>query len=453
MLDKRRIRTIKEGEPGPGPVVYWMSRDQRLADNWGLLFAQEQARTRQQPLVVLFCLKTGFLGATIRQYGFMLRGLEETAVGVADRGIGFHLLQGEPAQVMPSFLRDLGASILVTDFDPLGIKRRWLNDVAERIPIPVVQVDSHNIVPSWLASDKAEWGAYTLRPKLRRLLPEFLTDFPPLLAQPVPWRDQPPLPVWKEVLDNLVVDRQVPEVSLLSGADSAHSAMDRFIGERLGRYHLQANDPTRKVQSGLSPYLHFGQLSAQRLALEAARRGPIPAATDAFLEQLIVRRELADNFCYHHPDYTTIDAFPAWARRTLEEHRFDAREHVYSLAELAAGTTHDPLWNAAQHELITAGTMHGYLRMYWAKKILEWSASPEDALAAAIFLNDRYQLDGRDPNGYTGIAWSIGGVHDRPWRERPIFGTIRYMSAAGCARKFPVERYLERVDALPAASA
>jgi deoxyribodipyrimidine photo-lyase len=201
--------------------------------------------------------------------------------------------------------------------------------------------------------------------------------------------------------------------------------------------------------SDLSPYLHFGQIASQRVAWEV-RRAEAPAeAKQAFLEELIVRRELADNFCYYNPAYDQVAGFPAWAQQTLDQHRRDPRDYLYELPDWEAGRTHDDLWNAAQLEMVRRGKMHGYLRMYWAKKILEWSATPEEALATAIYLNDRYELDGRDPNGYTGVAWSIGGVHDRPWGERPVFGKIRYMSRAGCQRKFNVEQYIAWVRELP----
>ncbi|MBP1757643.1 MAG: Deoxyribodipyrimidine photo-lyase type, partial [Firmicutes bacterium] len=241
-----------------------------------------------------------------------------------------------------------------------------------------------------------------------------------------------------------------------------------FLAEGLPFYG-ERNDPNRPVTSRLSPYLHFGQISAQRVALEVQARAaqavehaqrialevqtrddqPVElalgtAAAD-FLEELIVRRELADNFCFYNPHYDSYDGFPAWARQTLDRHRADPRAYRYSSEQLETGQTADNLWNAAQQELVRQGTMPGYLRMYWAKKLLEWCASPELAMQIAINFNDGYALDGRDPNGYTGIAWSIGGVHDRPWGERPVFGTIRFMSYDGCKRKFSIEDYVRKV--------
>jgi deoxyribodipyrimidine photo-lyase len=236
----------------------------------------------------------------------------------------------------------------------------------------------------------------------------------------------------------------VSRLRVKSGPRSALRAMRRFLEKGLGDYSWARNDPSIDGQSGLSPYLHFGQLSAQRLALEVSR-SPLRGRDD-FLEQLVVRRELSDNYCLYNPHYDSFEGIPAWARKTLDKHRADIREYVYARDDLEFARTHDPLWNAAQAGLLKLGTMHGYLRMYWAKKILEWSASPEEAYETAVVLNDRYELDGRDPNGYAGIAWSIGGAHDRPWAERPVFGMVRYMSFNGCKSKFNIRRYIESIE-------
>ena len=220
--------------------------------------------------------------------------------------------------------------------------------------------------------------------------------------------------------------------------------MKYFLQNRLPTYDEQRNDPTLDGQSNLSPYLHFGQLSAQRVALETSKASANKKAKEAFLEELIVRRELSDNFCFYNENYDNFKGFPDWAKKTHEIHRKDRREYLYSREEFEQATTHDDLWNAAQIEMIERGKMHGYMRMYWAKKIFEWTASPEEALDIAIYLNDKYELDGRDPNGYTGIAWSIGGVHDRAWFERPVFGKIRYMNYNGCKSKFNVRAYIDK---------
>lgn len=228
----------------------------------------------------------------------------------------------------------------------------------------------------------------------------------------------------------------------MPGETAARVSAERFVKEGLQKYIQNRNDPNLDGQSNISPYLHFGHVAPQRVALLVNGSKIYAEAKEAFLEELIIRRELADNFCYYNENYDRFEGFPNWARKTLNDHRADKREYQYSRETFEQGKTHDELWNAAQHQMVEWGKMHGYLRMYWAKKILEWSASPEQALRTAVCLNDKYELDGRDPNGYTGIAWSMGGVHDRAWKERTVLGKVRYMSYAGCVRKFDVKQYV-----------
>ncbi|MGD0827885.1 MAG: deoxyribodipyrimidine photo-lyase [Desulfobaccales bacterium] len=444
-MDPRRVRTLKAGDLKKGPMVYWMSRDQRTQDNWALLSSQELSQQHKVPLAIVFCLVPQFLGATFRQYAFMIKGLAEVEQNLVEKNIPFHLLVGSPEVELPEFLRKYGAGCLVTDFDPLRLKRLWKEAVANKIDISFFEVDAHNIVPCWVASDKQEYGAYTLRPKIRRALPEFLDEFPRLQKQEVAWRE-PSAPIdWQGVLAGLTVDRAVPEVNgFKPGERAAWAVLEDFLENKLSFYPEGRNDPTQDGQSNLSPYLHFGQIAAQRIALEVEDSPAGTKAKESFLEELIVRRELADNFCFYNPQYDSFAGFPSWAQKTLDEHRRDPKEYLYFLAQFEQAQTHDDLWNAAQLEVVQTGKMHGYLRMYWAKKILEWTRSPEEALQVAIYLNDRYELDGRDPNGYTGIAWSLGGVHDRAWGERQVFGKIRYMSYNGCKSKFNVTAYMKK---------
>jgi deoxyribodipyrimidine photo-lyase len=444
-VNTKRIRLLREGRLIKGPVVYWMSRDQRVHDNWALLFAQEQAMQMKIPLMVVFCLMPGFLNATLRQYGFMLKGLEEAASTLAKKNISFYLLEGKPEQLIPAFLQTHKAGCLTTDFDPLRIKMQWKQSVEKKTTIPFYEVDAHNIVPCWQASQKQEYGAYTLRPKILRLLPDFLESFPTLRIHPYTSRIKTKPIDWQELAKRLPMDRSVAEVNgIIPGEKAARKAVRHFLRSGLGHYDQMRNDPSRNGQSGLSPYLHFGHISSERVALEIMRSGAPKQARDVFLEELIIRRELSENFCFFNPDYDSFKGFPAWAQMTLYEHRRDRRPYQYSLRQFEHAETHDSLWNAAQKEMVMTGKMHGFMRMYWAKKILEWTASPEEALETAILLNDKYELDGRDPNGYAGIAWSIGGVHDRAWGERPIFGKIRYMSYQGCRGKFRISAYITK---------
>jgi len=375
----------------------------------------------------------------------MIEGLKDAERGLLRKNVPFHLLQGKPVESILKFVNDWDASFLLTDFDPLRIKRKWKKEVQSKVEIPFFEVDAHNIVPCWVASPKQEFAAYTIRGKIRKLLPEFLTGFPRLKTQKetveIPDND------WKRAEKNLKIDFSVPELRWIRpGEKQAQKMLRNFIENKLSRYPDNRNDPTKNAVSDLSPYLHFGQISAQRVALEV-QKSDIKGRAD-FLEELIVRKELSDNFCFHNPDYDRFNGFPDWAKKTLDEHRKDTREYNYTPKQFESGQTHDELWNAAQMEMVKRGKMHGYMRMYWAKKILEWTKSPEEAQKIAIFLNDKYELDGRDPNGYVGIAWSIGGVHDRAWGQRPVFGKIRYMSYNGCKSKFNVTKYIQDVNKL-----
>jgi deoxyribodipyrimidine photo-lyase len=449
MMNPHRIRLFKEAEERSGPLAYWMSRDQRTRDNWALLFAQEKALRERQPLAVVFCLVPTFLNATTRQYRFMLKGLQEVEKGLREKGIPFYLLSDAPERQMPLFIREHGIGALVTDFDPLRTKRAWKKDVADNCEIPIYEVDAHNIVPCWKASPKQEFAARTFRPKISRLLPDFLEGFPRLKRHAFSWKGKVSPIDWGIIERSLKVDDSVTEVNWIKpGEGAAQRALKRFMRERLRLYDEARNDPTADGQSNLSPYLHFGHISAQRVALAIRESNVDGKSRDAFLEELIVRRELSDNFCFYNEAYDRFQGFPSWAQTTLKQHLRDRREYHYSLEQLESAETHDELWNAAQMEMAKTGKMHGYMRMYWAKKILEWSESPEDALKIAMFLNDKYELDGRDPNGYVGCAWSIGGVHDRAWFERPIFGKIRYMSYNGCRSKFDVAAYVQKTQRL-----
>ena len=441
-MNTKRLRLLQNGAESTGPVIYWMSRDQRAHDNWALLFTQKIAKEKKKPIVVLFNLVSDFLEATIRQYGFMLKGLQEVEAELNKYNIPFFLLSGKPEIEIPKFIKKNNASILVTDFDPLRIKRIWKKEVAKKTTIPFYEVDAHNIVPCLYVSNKAEFAAHTIRSKIHKLLPEFLDDIPRLQKMKPDDSITADKINWENVISSLNINRNVKEVNWIKpGEKAAAKSLKDFLENRFTKYVEERNDPNKNALSNLSPYIHFGQISAQRIALTVQQFYQKNPSADAFLEELIVRRELADNFCYFNTKYDSFDGFHAWAKETLNRHRKDKRDFVYSLEDFESANTHEDLWNAAQTELLVRGKMHGYMRMYWAKKILEWSKSPEEALRIAIYLNDKYELDGRDPNGYVGCAWSIGGVHDRAWAERPVYGKIRYMNRNGAVRKFNVEAY------------
>ena len=448
-IDMSRVRLLNRVEAIDGPVVYAMARDQRVQDNWALLYAQQNALERSQPLVVVCPLKDEFPELTLRQSAFMIDGLKQVERDLSSLNIPFLLATNNPRETLLSFLGQVGAGMVVTDFSPLRASRQWKALLAEVMAIPVVEVDAHNIVPCRVASPKQEYAAYTFRPKITRLLGQFLTEFPAPVKHPFTLTLNHPEIDWKPVGNSITTDSSIgPVREIQAGSDAALIALHSFLENKLPSYTDGRNDPNAGAQSGLSPYLHFGQISAQRVALEAQRFDASIPSQEAFLEELIVRRELSDNFCFYNADYDSFSGFPEWAQNTLNQHRHDPRPFLYTQGDFESAATHDKLWNAAQNEMVVTGKMHGYLRMYWAKKILEWSATPEEALATALFLNDKYELDGRDPGGYVGAAWSIGGVHDRPWFERDIYGKVRYMSGGGCKRKFDVPGYVARMARL-----
>lgn len=445
-INPKRVRLLQKGEDKKGTIFYWMSRDQRVYDNWALLFAQQLANERNENFAVLFCLVPNFLDATLRQYDFLLKGLIETEKKLLQLNIPFYILLGNPKENIPNFLLENNCSVLISDFDPLKIKRIWKRDVAKNIKIPFYEVDAHNVVPALYVSQKEEFAAYTLRPKIHKLLNEFLDEYHQLKGNKKFFDKNYNYTDWIAAKNSLEIDLNVKEVDWITpGEDAALNLLDDFLSNKLLKYNDNRNNPNLNAQSNLSPYLHFGQISSQRIALETKKFG-LNEAADVFLEELIVRKELADNFCYYNKNYDSFDGFRDWAKNSLNEHKNDKRDFVYSLEEFEKANTHEDLWNAAQNELIITGKMHGYMRMYWAKKILEWSETPEEAMKTAVYLNDKYELDGRDANGYTGCAWSIGGIHDRAWFDRNVFGKIRYMNYNGAKKKFDTKLYINKFN-------
>jgi len=420
-----------------------------------MLYAQQIALEADAPLAVCFSLVEQYLGAGVRHFGFMIRGLKEVEEECEALGIPFYLLRGNAQETIPEFVQQHQVGCVVTDYSPIRITREWRDGVAEKLnPLPVLEVDAHNVVPVWEASPKQEVGARTLRPKITKQLPIYCTDFPPVLQQKLKWPGAPPPKVnWEQVLASLKCDVSIPEVTwAVPGAKGGMANLGSFLTSRIGKFNTKRNDPNEEACSDMSPWLHFGQISAQRCVLESkVYSKKYSEAVASFVEELVIRRELSDNFCHYNEQYDSLKGCAKWAQDSLEVHASDKRPYVYSLEQLEKGKTHDDLWNAAQNEMVFRGKMHGFMRMYWAKKILEWTKSPEEALHFAIFLNDKYNLDGRDPNGFVGCMWSIGGVHDMGWKERPIFGKIRFMNYDGCKRKFNIGAYQLKISRLVAA--
>lgn len=426
-------------------VLYWMQSSQRAEENWALEHAVSRANALHQPLVVAFGLTDNYPEANARHYAFMLEGLAEVAESLRQRQIKFVVRRGSPEAVASALAQD--ASLVVTDRGYLRLLRRWRETLARAAPCLVEQVEDNAVVPVELASDKAEHAARTLRPKLARLLERYL-ELPPVLPLQVSALelDLPGLDVCDpKLLSQLKLDASVAPVPLFRGGTSAAKReLARFIATRLARYAAHRNQPQTDDTSYMAMYLHFGQLSPIYLARAVRDSGAAPDNIASYLEELITRRELAINFCYYTPDYDRYSCIPEWAKRTLAAHRDDPRDPCYRPEELEQATTHDPYWNAAMNEMRYTGYMHNYMRMYWGKKVIEWSADPEVAFETLLALNNRYFLDGRDPNSYVGVAWCFG-VHDRPWAERPILGKLRYMSASGLRRKADPEAYVSKV--------
>jgi len=437
---------IKKG----GYVLYWMQASVRAADNPALLYAIQQADELGLPVLGVFGLTDGYPEANLRHFTFLIEGLRDVEQELEKLGIRLVVLEAEPDEAAVRMAAE--AALLVTDRGYLAHQRSWRASAAQQAPCPVRQVEGDVVLPIEEVSDKSEWAAATIRRKIHRIWDRYLVAGDPPHA---PRRDSlgvridGAIKLDKELIGRLSIDRSVqPAVKFKGGSSRALDRLEQFCKHSLRYYHSLRNDPAQDYQSNLSPYLHFGQISPLTVALAVkAARGTPREAKDAFLEELIVRRELAFNFAFYERQYSSYACLPEWAKRTLDEHRKDERPHLYSREQLEAADTHDPYWNAATEEMRLTGKMHGYMRMYWGKKILEWSESPEQAYETALHLNNRYLLDGRDPNSYAGVAWCFG-KHDRPWKERPIFGKIRYMADSGLRRKFDMEGYLRRVNAL-----
>lgn len=444
-VDQRRIRTISTVENTPeGPVVYVMARDQRVKNNWALLYALQQANARQVPLLVLFAVGPMFNDGSARHNEWMVKSLQEVSKELEKYTIPFFVRCGAWATVVAEFVHEHASGEVVLDFNPLQPVRGWRDALLATIPkTTIVEVDARNIVPCWAASDKAEFAAYTLRPKIKKLLSEFLVSYPRMTAPTTPYKKSTPKIDWEVIRDYRQCDYSLPIPDMFVPGSAAGERMIKdFLAHRLVGYSTRRNDPNEvDGVSHLSPYLRWGNISAQAVALLVQESDAPKVDKDAFLEELIIRRELADNFCFYTKDYASVAGAHAWAQKTIKEHAKDKREHLYSLSEFEAAKTHDPLWNAAQLQMMQEGKMHGFLRMYWAKKILEWTENVQSAIDIALYLNDKYNLDGRDSNGVAGVMWSICGVHDRAWNERPVFGKIRYMNYAGCKRKFAVKAF------------
>ena len=446
-----RVTVRRPGAPDPKGrcVVYWMQRAQRALDNPALDVAVEAANILKQPVVIFFAPVPFYPHANLRHYAFLAQGIPDTAERARKRGIGF-VLRRYPEHSLVKFCDDVKASLVVGDENPMREPDHWRDLAAKKLKVPLWTVDADVIVPSKLL-EKEQYAARIIRPRLKKRLDEFVD--PPLNAKPkLDWQKPRGLKAlpddgsfdvtegWKGL------DRSVQPVdSLTGGTTEALKLLKEFASRKLSSYPTNHGKPEIDGTSRLSPYLHFGQLGPHTVVHAIEKSKASRAVKDDYLDQVITWRELSINFVHFNKLYDSIESAPNWAHRTLAKHARDKRSEQYSRKQLEFADTYDELWNAAQLQMLHAGWMHNYMRMYWAKKILEWTPSAAVAYQTCVYLNDKYFLDGRDPNGYAGIAWSIAGKFDRPWFERPIFGTVRYMSGKSTRKKFDAEKYIEQM--------
>jgi deoxyribodipyrimidine photo-lyase len=446
MIQKERVRPLNnEKEKSRDYVLYWMQAAQRSEYNHALEYAAEQANARGKPLVVFFGLTEKFPEANERHYVFMLEGLQETARALEERGIRFVVRHQSPAEGAIRMSRR--ADLAVVDRGYLRVERQWREEVARKIECPLLQIETNVIVPLEQASPKEEYAARTIRPRIQKQLEKYLV---PLRKAPL---KKESLKLEFKALDLADMDGLLARLPLdrgarlvrtyIGGTGEAKKRLRDFVVRKLPLYAEMRNDPNADAVSEMSPYLHFGQVSPLYVALEVLKAGK--RAADVYLEELIVRRELSMNFVYYNRQYDRFEGLPEWARKTLREHEKDDREALYSPGELEEARTADPYWNAAQREMAVTGKMHNYMRMYWGKRIIEWTRKPEDAFRIALHLNNKYELDGRDPNGFTGVAWCFG-KHDRAWPTHPVFGKVRIMKASGLRRKFDADAYARKYE-------
>jgi deoxyribodipyrimidine photo-lyase len=455
MIHKERIKFLNDKNPRKGDyVLYWMQASQRAECNHAFEYAVRQANEMRQPLVAFFGLTDCFPAANERHYAFMLEGLAETEQAFKKRGIRLVVRAASPE--LGAVEMSGRASLAVVDRGYLKIQRAWRCKAAGEMECPLVQVESDAVVPVEEASPKEEYSAATIRKKIHGKLKDYLVP----LKEHKPLKDSSALSLDLETLEladldnvlaRLEIKRDVKKTdSFIGGASQARKRLQAFIKDKLDHFSDLRNIPTADYLSHMSPYLHFGQISPLAIALEVS--GTASPGKESYLEELIVRRELSLNFIRYNERYDSFEGLPSWAQKTLKLHETDPRQTVYAREELEAAGTHDPYWNAAQFEMTLCGKMHGYMRMYWGKKIIEWSPTPEEAFATALYLNNKFELDGRDPNGYAGVAWCFG-KHDRPWQERKIFGNVRYMNDRGLLRKFDADRYVKMIEERKASQA
>ena len=426
-------------------VLYWMQAAQRAEYNHALEYSIRRANKLKVPVVVLFGIADDYPEANLRHYHFMLEGLKETQNTLGEYGIKLVIKHKSHELAVAEIATK--ACIVIVDAGHTCVQRQWRRYIASHIQCSLEEVETNLIVPVTESSEKENFSAGTFRPRIIAKLKDYLVTLnhsKPLYGSLHMQLNSFDISDIGLALSKLNVDRSVgPVRNFRGGTTEAKRSLKAFIQNKLDHYAELRNDPCLDATSNMSPYLHFGQISPLYIALKVLESDSL--GKEAYLEELIVRRELSHNFVFYNRKYDKFDCLPLWAKNTLTLHSRDKREYLYSLKEFENAETHDIYWNAAQKEMVITGKMHGYMRMYWGKKILEWSKNPKEGYRIALYLNNKYELDGRDPNGFAGVAWCFG-KHDRAWGERKVFGKIRYMNDAGLKRKFDPDRYVEKVN-------
>jgi deoxyribodipyrimidine photo-lyase len=448
-IQEERVQHLNDEDLRNGDyVLYWMQSSQRAEYNHALEYAVQRANELGQRVLVVFGLTDDYPEANLRHYAFMLEGLKDVEEALKKRGIGFAVRKGSPEEVALEVGED--ASLIVTDRGYMRPQREWREKVAREASCLLTQVETDVVVPVELASGKREHAARTLRPKIAEYLEDFLVALNPTKPEKGSFDmrvDGLDLSDIQKILDEMDLDRSVGALGHLyrGGTSEAKKMFRRFLKDSLGDYVEHRNQPQTDDVSHMSKYLHYGHISPIWLALEARKASTENKNVESLVEELVVRRELSMNFVFYTPDYDSYSNLPDWAKKTLEEHKDDEREYAYTRKQLENAETHDEYWNAAMREMVHTGYMHNYMRMYWGKKILEWSNTPEHAYRTTLYLNNKYFLDGRDPNSFANVAW-VFGQHDRGWTEREVYGKVRYMSSGGLERKAKPEQYVEKVE-------
>ncbi len=441
MVIKERIKYLNNNKiKHRSFVVYWMQASQRVEYNHALEYAISRANDLGKPLIVYFGITDNYPEANLRHYQFMIEGLAEVEKSLKDKNIQMFIQNISPEKGAIEISKE--ADLMVVDRGYLKLEKYWRSIVAENIDIPLVQVETNVIVPIEEVSLKEEYAASTIRNKIMSLLPFYTKPFYIEELERSSLKIKFKKPKFNLLdINKLNIDMSVlPSEIYKGGTTNAKKWLELFIKEKINKYDDLRNDPSLDYQSHLSPYLHFGQISPLYIYHQV-----MDLNNTSFIEELIVRRELSMNFVYYNSNYDNYNCLTNWAKETLNKHETDTRPYKYSLEEFENYKTHDIYWNTAQKEMITTGKMSNYMRMYWGKKIIEWTDSPKNAFEIMLYLNNKYSLDGRDANSFTGIAWCFG-KHDRPWKERPIFGMIRYMNASGLERKFNMQNYIDKIN-------